>query len=293
MAISYLNAQPAFVAGEGSGGTEVTSGGYKYHTFTSSGTFTVTAPGTFEVLVIGGGGAGGNGGGGGGGAGGLSQQTIYLPTGATSVTIGAGATAVDDGDISLLNLIGSTSVCGSVTAVGGGSGGSRSAGFNNPENRGFDGGSGGGTSKDSYTKPAGQPIITGQGNAGGDAAVQNTTSIGGSGGGGAGAVGGQGNSSEQAGDGGAGSNTYSTWATATSTGDSGYYAGGGGGSTNSSTAGVNGSGGSGGGGDGGLNNLAAQAGTANTGGGGGAGAFSTNTIGGNGGSGLVIIRYAV
>ena len=56
------------------GGTEVTSGGYKYHTFTAAGTFTVSAGGDVEVLCIAGGGGGGDtsgssdpGGGGGGG----------------------------------------------------------------------------------------------------------------------------------------------------------------------------------------------------------------------------------
>ena len=66
----------AAVAGfAATGGTEVTSGGYKYHKFDSSGTFSVSsAPGgsTVEVLCIAGGGAGGGAnGGGGGGAGGL------------------------------------------------------------------------------------------------------------------------------------------------------------------------------------------------------------------------------
>ena len=54
-----------------SGGSEDTSSrsGYKIHTFTSPGTFTVTGDDTsktVEVLVIGGGGAGGEGGGGAG-----------------------------------------------------------------------------------------------------------------------------------------------------------------------------------------------------------------------------------
>ena len=54
------------------GGTIVTSGGFKYHTFTSSGTFAVSAgTGDIEVLMVAGGGGGGRGharsGGGGGG----------------------------------------------------------------------------------------------------------------------------------------------------------------------------------------------------------------------------------
>jgi hypothetical protein len=34
------------------GGVETTSGGFKYHTFTSSGTLTVTDPGVVDVLII-------------------------------------------------------------------------------------------------------------------------------------------------------------------------------------------------------------------------------------------------
>ena len=53
------------------GGTESTSGGYKYHTFTSSGTFTAKAAGSVDYLIVAGGGGGGEQhGGGGGGAGG-------------------------------------------------------------------------------------------------------------------------------------------------------------------------------------------------------------------------------
>ena len=54
------------------GGTVTTSGNYKIHTFTGTGTFTVTTGGTVEIILLGGGGAGGDPadrtGGGGGGA---------------------------------------------------------------------------------------------------------------------------------------------------------------------------------------------------------------------------------
>ena len=51
-----------------SGGTESTTSapGYKIHTFTSDGTFTVTTPGVVEYLVVAGGGGGGSGQGNGG-----------------------------------------------------------------------------------------------------------------------------------------------------------------------------------------------------------------------------------
>lgn len=51
-----------------SGGTITTSGGYKIHTFTSSGTFTVIFGDVVDALVIGGG-DGANKGGGNGGSG--------------------------------------------------------------------------------------------------------------------------------------------------------------------------------------------------------------------------------
>jgi hypothetical protein len=53
-----------------SGGTAVKSGGFWYHTFTSSGTFTPFAPLTVDYFVLAGGGGGGKQGGAGGGAGG-------------------------------------------------------------------------------------------------------------------------------------------------------------------------------------------------------------------------------
>jgi len=56
----------------GSGGTETTVGDYTVHTFTSSGTLTLTGSGYADVLVVAGGGGGGGGrAGGGGGAGGV------------------------------------------------------------------------------------------------------------------------------------------------------------------------------------------------------------------------------
>ena len=43
------------------GGTETDSGGYRYHTFTSSGSLVVSTGGSVEYLVVGGGGGGGRG----------------------------------------------------------------------------------------------------------------------------------------------------------------------------------------------------------------------------------------
>ena len=74
-----------------SNGTAVTSGGYEYHTFTSSGSLTVQRSGKVEVLLIGGGGGGGSGGGGGGGAGQVFNDFVVLEAGTYSVNVGAGS----------------------------------------------------------------------------------------------------------------------------------------------------------------------------------------------------------
>lgn len=248
-----------------SGGTEVTSGGYKYHTFTSSNTLTVTKAGLCEVLIVAGGGAGGSGGTtrgqGGGGAGGvIGIQNVYLTEGSHTVTVGAGGAAVS----SFVGQPGNTSRIDDYKVPGGGGGGS--------ENRmGQTGACGGGNGDRNATPPYVQSLYGYRGGKN-----DGSTNDGGAGGGGMGAQGADvtGGSS---GVGGAGINTFSTWASATSTGDSGYYGGGGGGSGNNTSA----VGGIGGGG-----NANAGAGDANTGGGGGG-------QGGNGGSGLVIVRYVI
>ena len=76
------------------GGTITTSGGYKIHTFTSSGTFTVSSvPSgkTIDYLVVAGGGGGGGLIGSGGGGGGLTWTTGVTPSvTAYSVTVGGG-----------------------------------------------------------------------------------------------------------------------------------------------------------------------------------------------------------
>ena len=76
--------------------TTIVSGGatYKVHTFTSSGTFTVTGGnGTAEVLIVAGGGGGGGGasinGGGGGGAGGLIyNSSVTISSQEYSIVVG-------------------------------------------------------------------------------------------------------------------------------------------------------------------------------------------------------------
>ena len=78
------------------GGTITIPGnGFKYHTFTSPETFSVTSGGTVEVLLVGAGGGGcGPSYGGGGGAGGLVYgPSVTLSTGTYSITIGTGGGA--------------------------------------------------------------------------------------------------------------------------------------------------------------------------------------------------------
>jgi len=69
------------------GGTITTPGdGYKYHTFTSSGTLAISGGSlTCDVLVVGGGGGGGRAGGGGGGV--LHQQNQSIAQGSYAITV--------------------------------------------------------------------------------------------------------------------------------------------------------------------------------------------------------------
>ena len=102
-----------------SGGSVTSSGGYTIHTFTGSGTFTVTGGGSksIDVLVVAGG-AGGSGyyGGSygianGGGAGGLSAFTTSVAASSNTITIGAGGAAQNGGNSS--SAIGTTVTGGS------------------------------------------------------------------------------------------------------------------------------------------------------------------------------------
>jgi hypothetical protein len=244
-----------------SGGSESTSGGYKYHTFNSSGTFTVnTGTATADILIVAGGG-GGSGGtglmhGGGGGAGGMIELTTHtLAAGSYTITVGAGGGNNSNGS--------NTSAFGN-TAIGGGDGGEEHGGSRS----GDSGGSGGGAS---YTGSGGSGT-SGQGNSGGAGQSGGHWATGG--GGGKGSTGGNAPNNSTAGHGGNGK----AWNGTT-------YAGGGGGCT--SGGGTPGNGGPGGGGNGALN--ASNHGTANRGAGGGG--SDRPAVGGNGGSGVVIIKY--
>jgi hypothetical protein len=266
----------AFVPKATGGDVIVQDGSYWYHAFRTTGAFVPRQALTADVLVIAGGGSGGNFGGAGGGAGGLLALTSQSISTAQTVTIGAGGAGVVPSGRQ--GNSGSNSVFGSSTATGGGGGGAESSnGKNGGSGGGAGGGAGGPGTGTGGTGVSGQGFRGGNGSGAGDS--------GGAGGGGAGAVGANGTGGETGGNGGVGTNTYSTWATATSTGASGYYAGGGGGATGTGVGGGTGGLGGGTGGHSGTNA------TANTGGGGGA-RWNGGTSSA-GGSGIVIVRYAI
>jgi len=290
------------------GGTIVTCGDYKIHTFTGPGTFCVSCAGnpsgssTVDYLVIAGGGSGSpTSHGGGGGAGGYRESSgaasgcysvsplgacvSALPVTATGypITVGGGGAAPSCSNVP--GIKGSNSVFSTITSTGGGG-----------ANKGFapgdiiNGGSGGGMASTCGPSLQGSgntpPVSPPQGNDGGAIpGGTNAPGYGASGGGGATAVGGNGIPSA-GGAGGAG-------ATTSISGSSTSYAGGGGGSLFAPVGGSGGAGGLGGGGAGGRRGgTNAVPGTINTGGGGGGQErCNPTTDGGSGGSGIVIIRY--
>jgi len=239
------------------GGTMTSVGGYRIHTFTSSGTLTNAVATNAEVLVVAGGGGGGTswaggGGGGGGGAGGLTYNSSYALTQGQiiNVTVGVGGSA-GTASASQSGNNGGNSIFGTITVIGGG-GGAYATG------NGSAGGSGGGGGYNSYsTVKYGGSGVVGIGNSGGN--TSQLSWAGGAGGGGAGGVGGDNKINHGGGDGGSGL-SYSI------TGSAVTYAGGG---------------------TGGSNNPGVSA--ANTGEG-GDGAYSNN-VAYAGANGIVVVRY--
>ena len=345
----------AITAAPSGGGTGLTATGgvisdytdgpavYRAHVFTSTGTFTVSAPGIFgdtvEYLVVAGGGCGGatNGVASGAGSGGLrtnvpgvvnaasSPLTISTPfpvsttggngTGGYTVTVGAGGAGGTPNSPSGAGSKGTSSYFGppstpnGITVTGGGqgrnntsspyagySGGSGSGGVGNVDSQPLAGSGNEGGNIDS--KPEGNP-----GSSGGPSG-----NYGSGGGGGAGSSGGNyspGSTGGAGAPGGAGvqvaiagpaSATTGVGALNPGPGQYQWFAGGGGGS---GWGGGAGTGGVGGGGaaappSGGV---AGNSGSPGTGGGGGGGSGSGHTSpplnGGNGGSGIVVVRYQI
>jgi hypothetical protein len=266
-----------------------TAQGPQYLSFTTSGTFTVpTGLSSVDVLVVGAGGGVGNnpgpGGLGGGGAGGLIFVPSFPITPGTpiSVTVGCGAAGSNGQD----------SVFETLTAKGGGYGGSSPA-----ATPGGPGGSGGG----------GRGGFCGQSGYGGGPATQPTQpgNSGAYGFGNSGGAGGGGPSPSGRGEGGSGGGAGASGQTGNPSGATGgigraytiadgttpvYYAGGGGGGASITYNPANGSGGQGGGGNAGPWTVAGQAGQANKGGGGGATGLPCGGAT-SGGKGIVIVKY--
>lgn len=286
------------------GGTLAEPGnGFRYHFFTSTSTpgFEVQrGEGSVDYLIIGGGGAGGSTpdsiGCGGGGAGGFLTGSVAVTPGSYPITIGAGG-AYQSNQRGQPGLDSSIAFPTTLTASGGGGGGGRTPTNGSAQVGGSGGGASGydpplaGASGNQYAprSPLFPAPAPGQGNNGGNGTPTGDRT--GGGGGGAGSVGANGTSSS----GGAGGDGLPAFnldtGIPTDYGTIGptpgrYFAGGGGGGQSPPGTKTAGDGGAGGGGDGG-----AYAGTVNTGGGGGGANVGQN--GGNGGSGIVIIRYAV
>jgi len=287
IACEQINVDPSklagYVAGEetpvaifsATGGAITYSNGYKIHTFDSNGTFTVTGDGNVEVLVVAGGGGGGSDRAAGGGAGGLIHDSSYLVTTQSySIVVGEGGEGGAGGTYERGHS-GGNSIFDTLIAIGGGGGAGGSGGA------GGTGGSGGGGGADGGTPGAGGSSTPTQGNDGG--AGTSDAEYGSGGGGGAGEVG-QIGSSTSGGNGGNGLDYNISGITK-------YYAGGGGGSMNNSGSQIAGTGGLGGGGAGSINAEVGNSGTNGLGGGGGGGSNSPQMAGGNGGSGIVVIKY--
>lgn len=265
--IPIFTGRPKFVA---TGGTTYTQGGYSYHKFTSSGSFTVVSgTRTLEYLVVAGGGAGGSssngftgigqftssGGGGGGGVLNGTYSSISL-----TVTLGSGGTPFGTGQGEDSTLFTDPPSPASPELVAQAIGGGRGA---NGISAAVIGGSGGGGSvkfdgslTTLYASAAG---TASQGNAGANAPDPQ----GGGGGGAAAAASGA--------TAGAGLTTYTSWWDVSAPAQIGKGGAGG----NSTGGGTNGS--------------------VNTGNAGGGSYSADNALqgSGSGGSGIVIIRYTV
>ena len=244
------------------GGTIYTQGGYTYHKFTSSGNFTVVSGiRTLEYLVVAGGGSGGLPGFAGngqysssGGGGGGGVVTNTNSSVNLSITVGAGGTtSTTAGDSTIFTNPSVGSPTLVASATGGGYGATGSA-------NAIVGGSGGGGSVKfdgtTQTRFLAANGTVSQGNAG----AASATDLGGGGGGSAAVASGI--------TGGAGLTTYTSWWDASPPAQIGK---------------------------GGNGDVGGLTGAANTGNGGGGARSANLALGapGDGGSGIVIIRYAV
>lgn len=257
--------------------------------FSSATSITIPAL-TVDYLVVAGGGGGGAGYyAGGGGAGGLrstvtatggggSLESALVSTLNTNYAVVIGNGGSGSTNVNAAGSNGSNSVFSTITSVGGGGALSR-----DQDTTGATGGSGGGVAL--YGTPGSG--TANQGFAGG-------TGVYGGSGGGAGAAGADGANYTNS-LGGLYGATGGIGVATTISGSSVYYAGGGGGGSIQNTANAVFPGGLGGGGAGGYSSVVlASSGTVNTGGGGGGAGGPQDGVysyGGNGGRGVVILRY--
>jgi len=239
-----------------------------------------SGPSTVEYLVVAGGGGGGNrvysAAGGGGGAGGYRTASGFSVASGSPITVTVGAGGASQ-------VSGNDSVFSTISSAGGGKGGFYTGGGTSNASAGGSGGGGNGSNTGDNVAGAGNTPSTSpsQGSNGGNGFNSSDFSAGG--GGGASNVGSAGTINTGGSGGGGTASSIS--------GSSVTYAGGGGGGRGSNNVGSAGTGGSGGGGNGGSQSSGSNA-TTNTGGGGGGAAGGGTYVGGSGGSGIVIIRYA-
>jgi len=267
---------------------------YRVHTFSAGGDLVLNAVRDIEYLLVGGGGGGGTRHGGGGGGGGVLAGTRTARSiGTYAVVVGAGGTGARKPaatpDEPTPAVTGGPSTFDGLSATGGGGGGSWTNLTDMSKKDGADGGSGGGAA-------VGSGELSGKAGSGATAVVDGVTvTLGfaggtpipatwpGTGGGGAGGVGGS-NVEGTGGSGGIGRESAIT-------GTSLRYGGGGGGGG----ASASGQGGDGGGGAGATGDNRGVDGFHGLGGGGGGArsllASSTTALGGDGGDGVVILRY--
>ena len=254
-----------------------------------TGNVTSNFTGSLTYLVVAGGGGGGGRAGAGGGAGGLlTGSTSISSNTAYNIKVGAGGAAnTSTPGSGNPSSPGNSSYFNALVAAGGGAGG----GYGSVALSGGSGG--GGCDGEGGYSPAGGTGTPGQGSGGGSGLLgSNPYGYTGGGGGGAGGVGGNATGSAPypwaAGSGGPGLAPANITA-----GSAIYYAGGGGGGIAYLPNGTYGAGGLGGGGNGAYGGVGSN-GTNGLGGGGGGGGFQTSypsCWGGNGGSGVVILRF--
>jgi hypothetical protein len=276
-----------------SGGEVYSDSSYWYHVFTMSGDFVPNQSLTADLLLVGGGGSGSWHGPGvpyadtaGGGAGGLrvlNSQSLTVQNYVAQVGAGGAGNGISGG----------ASLFGTISAAGGGGGGIWVGGAGSA---GGSGGGGCGSYSGIGTRAGGAgntpSTSPSQGNNGGNGIDSGSGTPAGGGGGGAGGAGNNA-SGGVGGNGGIGyydtfTNTIGALAGVGQLSSGNYYfAGGGGGATRGSTQGTGGLGGGTAGA--GLDNSYGRSANAlvNSGGGSGGGSYV-----GNGGSGLIVVRYA-